>query len=142
MRKNRWSRPCQATAGDRAEPEPASGGSRVTGHEDGYSGPARLTTGKAAFDVQVEFRGHSEPIDGRYHWYGRIVKDEALTAALRGLKATAVIQTPQGNAQCEVGEPDMWDRYRVTGYSTPPFSRPAHDVTRVRPPGPRTLSGC
>ena len=94
-------------------------------HEGGYSGPARLTIGQAEFDVQVELRGHFEPIDGRYHWYGRIAKNDALTAALRGRKAAGVIETPQGSASCDAAEPDMWDRYRITGYSTPPFLLPA-----------------
>jgi Domain of unknown function (DUF4873) len=91
--------------------------------DDGYAGPARLTIGQAEFDVQVELRGHFEPIDGRYHWYGRVARSEPLAAALRGLKAAGVIHTPHGNGDCEVAEPDTWDRYRVTGYSTPPFPR-------------------
>jgi hypothetical protein len=93
----------------------------VSDREDGYSGAARLTIGQAVFDVQVELRGYFEPIDGRYHWYGRVAQSEALSAALGGLKAAAVIQTPQGSGPCEVAEPDTWDRYRITGYSTPPF---------------------
>jgi len=97
----------------------------MIGNEDGYRGPAQLTVGQAVFDVQVDLRGHFEPIDGRYHWYGRIAKSEALEAVLRGLKAAAVIQTPQGSGPCEVAEPDTWDRYRITGYSTPPFLLPA-----------------
>ena len=81
------------------------------------------------FDVEVDLRGHFEPIDGRYHWYGRIGKNEALAAALRGLKTSGVIQTPQGSGPCEVAEPDAWDRYRITGYSTPPFSLLAPDLS-------------
>ncbi|HUA40633.1 MAG TPA: DUF4873 domain-containing protein [Streptosporangiaceae bacterium] len=91
--------------------------------DDGYSGPARLVIGPAEFDVEVELRGHFEPIDGRYHWYGRVARSEPLAAALRGLKTAGVIHTPHGNAQCDVAEPDTWDRYRITGYSTPPFPR-------------------
>ncbi len=101
----------------------------MTGNDDGYSGPARLTIGQAVFDVEVDLRGHFEPIDGRYHWYGRIGKNEALAAALRGLKTSGVIQTPQGSGPCEVAEPDAWDRYRITGYSTPPFSLLAPDLS-------------
>ena len=93
----------------------------MSDRENGYSGLARLTIGEAVFDVQVELRGYFEPIDGRYHWYGRVAPSEALAAALGGLKAAAIIQTPQGSGACEVAEPDPWDRYRITGYSTPPF---------------------
>lgn len=88
---------------------------------DGYSGPARLTVGQTRFDVRVELRGHFEPIDGRYHWYGRIARNDLLDAALRGAKAAGVLETSQGSSPCEVAEPDTWGRYRVTGQSTPPF---------------------
>jgi hypothetical protein len=89
--------------------------------EDGYCGPATLTIGSARFDVRVELRGHFEPIDGRYHWYGRIAKDEGLAALLRGSAGAGVIDTGYGTSLCEFAEPDLWDRYRITGYSTPPF---------------------
>ncbi len=42
------------------------------GDSDGYEGTAVLEVGGARFDVQVRLRGHFQPIDGRYHWYGRI----------------------------------------------------------------------
>jgi hypothetical protein len=100
----------------------------MSGPDDGYCGPARLTVGTAVFDVQVELRGHFEPIDGRYHWYGRIARSEALATALRGLKSAGVIQTPHGSTPCEVAEPDPWERYRITGYSTPPFPLVSPDL--------------
>jgi Domain of unknown function (DUF4873) len=105
----------------------------VSDHEDGYSGPARLTIGQAVFDIQVELRGHFEPIDGRYHWYGRIARSEALAVALRGLKTAGVIRTPHGSGPCEIAEPDTWDRYRITGYSTPPFPLPQPDPADLGP---------
>lgn len=95
--------------------------SRADTANDGYSGPATLTIGNARFDVRVELRGHFEPIDGRYHWYGRIAVSESLGEMLAGAKASGVLQTPHGAGPCEVSEPDTWQRYRLTGYSTPPF---------------------
>jgi hypothetical protein len=88
---------------------------------DGYAGPARLTIGEVLFEVQVELRGRFEPIDGRYHWYGRIARNDPLSERLGGTKAEGLLQTEEGASPCEVAEPDTWDRYRVTGYSTPPF---------------------
>jgi hypothetical protein len=93
--------------------------------EDGYSGPARLTVGNAVFDVEVELRGHFEPIDGRYHWYGRIARNDRLAEAVGGTKAAGRLETSQGSSPCELAEPDLWHRYRITGYSTPPFDRSA-----------------
>jgi len=96
--------------------------------EDGYSGAARLRIGEARFDVQVELRGHFEPIDGRYHWYGRIASHASLDDLLSGGKASGVLQTPHGSSPCEVCEPDTWQRYRLTGYSTPPFGLSVPDA--------------
>ncbi|HWF80956.1 MAG TPA: DUF4873 domain-containing protein [Streptosporangiaceae bacterium] len=95
--------------------------------DDGYSGPATLTIDDVSLDVQVELRGHFEPIDGRYHWYGRIASNESLAELLAGAKASGVLLTSHGRGPCEVSEPDTWQRYRVTGYSTPPFRLSAPD---------------
>ena len=46
-------------------------------HEPGeeYAGPARI----GATGVEVSLRGHFQPIDGRFHWWGRIGTDPDLT---------------------------------------------------------------
>ena len=92
--------------------------------EDGYRGPARLVFGERQFAVEVDLRGHFQPIDGRYHWYGRITANPELSAALSGKKRCARLHTPQGEAAAELSDPDPWDRYRVSGVSTPPFRLP------------------
>ncbi|PPK63462.1 DUF4873 domain-containing protein [Actinokineospora auranticolor] len=89
--------------------------------EDGYSGAATLVVGEREFAVTVELRGHFQPIDGYYRWYGRIAADRELSAQVGGRKTTAVLRTPQGAATGELSDPDPWDRYRITGSSTPPF---------------------
>jgi hypothetical protein len=94
----------------------------VTGRgEDGYQGPATVVVGSSRFEVEVALRGHFQPIDGRYHWYGRIARCGPLAAAAGPGRAPAVIVTRQGCAPCELSEPDPWGRYRVSGISTPPF---------------------
>jgi Domain of unknown function (DUF4873) len=89
--------------------------------DDGYAGPAKLTVGTDQFEVEVELRGHFEPIDGLYHWYGRIASDEVLTQRLGGAKVDGVITTEHGTSPCVLVDPDLWHRYRITGRSTPPF---------------------
>jgi cation diffusion facilitator CzcD-associated flavoprotein CzcO len=91
------------------------------GHEDGYLGPATLAVRDQSFGVQVELRGHFEPIDGRYHWYGRAGKHENLLRALGTARADATLTTPGGTAPCQLSDPDPWGRYRITGISTPPY---------------------
>ncbi len=91
------------------------------GDSDGYEGTAVLEVGGSRFDVRVRLRGHFQPIDGRYHWYGRIDAHEGLTDLLGQGKTSGVLTTADGSAPGEVSEPDPSGRYRVTGISTPPF---------------------
>jgi cation diffusion facilitator CzcD-associated flavoprotein CzcO len=90
--------------------------------EDGYQGTARLEVGERGFDVRVELRGYFQPIDGRYHWYGRIAADPALDEVLAPGRRRGTLTTPQGSAAADVGDPDPWGRYRIEGFSTPPFA--------------------
>lgn len=91
--------------------------------DDGYRGPAsvRFADGQM-FDVEVTLRGYVEPLDGRYHWYGRVAVHAELEARLGGKRAQAVVSTPQGEAAGELADVDPWGRYRITGVSTPPFA--------------------
>lgn len=88
---------------------------------DGYAGPAELRLGGRTFSVRAELRGYFEPIDGRYHWYGRLARHTELQAAMTAGRASAVLSTPEGTARCEVTDPDPWWRYRVAGVGSPPF---------------------
>ncbi len=89
--------------------------------EDGYQGTARLEVAERSFDVRVELRGYFQPIDGRYHWYGRIAADPALDEVLGAGRRRGTLTTPQGSAPADMGDPDPWGRYRIEGISTPPF---------------------
>jgi hypothetical protein len=89
--------------------------------DDGYAGPAQLTLDPDQFEVEVDLRGHFEPIDGQYHWYGRIASYDALDQHLGGAKADGTLTTDHGTSPCVVSDPDLWHRYRITGRSTPPF---------------------
>jgi hypothetical protein len=86
-------------------------------HEPGeqYDGPARIGTN----DVQVRLRGHFQPIDGRFHWWGRIGSDPALGADASG--STVTLETPHGAAEGRLSDVDPWGRLRITGTGRPPF---------------------
>ncbi len=91
---------------------------------EGYDGPATLVTASTNVEVEVTLRGLFEPIDGRYHWYGRIAaSDEVdeLVAALVDSKADLSLRTPHGEAATRLSDRDTWGRYRVTGTGRPPF---------------------
>jgi len=107
---------------------------------DGFSGPARLRLGSIDLDVQADLRGQFDPIDGRYHWYGRLERHDGLTAAMAGQgRAAGVLTTPEGRAECELSDPDPWQRYRVSGVSTPPF-RSELSAAAADAGGPATAS--
>jgi hypothetical protein len=90
--------------------------------EDGYTGEATLTLDGTSLTVQVVLRGNFEPVDGRYHWYGRIQPHASLSVGPR--KPDAVLKTPFGEATGTLSDPDTWGRYRITGTSRPPFDVP------------------
>src|SRR5947208_13946042 len=92
--------------------------------DDGYTGQATLRVGEREFTVNVQLRGHFQPIDGFYRWYGRIATNAELSALLGGKKTAASITTADGSADGELSDPDPWDRYRIMGVSTPPFRLP------------------
>ena len=102
--------------------------------EDGYEGPARLVVGDDAFDVQVVLGGHLEPLDGKYHWYGRVVQNDAVDAAKKGGATSGVLTIGDGvGAEGRLAEHDAWGNLRITGLGAPPFERDDIEVTFVRP---------
>ncbi|MFL6108367.1 MAG: DUF4873 domain-containing protein [Marmoricola sp.] len=93
-------------------------------HEQGeeYAGPAQISgdDGLDPIDVEVHLRGHFEPLDGRFHWFGRISADPALAERYRS-GTTVALSTPHGIAAGKVADLDPWGRFRVTGLGAPPF---------------------
>ena len=92
--------------------------------EDGYQGRATLVVDEKELTVEVDLRGHFQPIDGYYRWYGRIKANPTLSELAGGKKHKVEIRTPEGSAHGEISDPDPWDRYRIMGKSTPPFAVP------------------
>ncbi|MCW2782941.1 MAG: hypothetical protein JWR35_3390 [Marmoricola sp.] len=84
-----------------------------------YDGPATLRDGSDPVEVDVRLRGHFEPIDGRFHWYGRIARNDVLPQERSGSRVT--IETPHGSADGRLSDVDPWGRFRVTGTGRPPF---------------------
>lgn len=91
----------------------------MTEHEhDEYDGPVTLVAGDAAVETTATLRGHFEPIDGRFHWYGRLAPGDS--PALRS-GAAVTLTTPHGAADGRLCDVDPWGRLRVTGVGRPPF---------------------
>ncbi|TLG08788.1 DUF4873 domain-containing protein [Nocardia cyriacigeorgica] len=90
-------------------------------HFDGYIGPAELRVREVCFPVEVTLRGFFHPAVGRYQWYGRVRAQDELAALVKGRKQEATLSTPSGEAVGVLSDPDLWGRYRLVGYSKPPF---------------------
>lgn len=90
--------------------------------EPGYAGPATVLIADREVAVDVVLRGYFEPIDGFYHWYGRVATNAELAALVVGNRAGVVLRTPEGEQPAELSDPDLWSRFRIGGISTPPFT--------------------
>lgn len=106
-----------------------SGGAQPTGtaqnrepNED-YRGPIRVHLDDAVVEVDGRLHGFFQPIDGSYHWYGRLSPDERLSAqgAERG-RSTIEISVGDGSrTPARLGERNPWGGHRITGTGAPPF---------------------
>lgn len=99
--------------------------SDLSGKPD-FRGDATLTFGKpeAQFEVEIELRGHSQPIDGRYRWYGRIRPHEQLDRFMQncgGRNRSGAVRTDSGEGAVVVSDVDFWGRYRLQGTGMPPY---------------------
>lgn len=92
---------------------------REAAHE--YSGPATLDAPGAELPVTVTLSGHPDPIDGRYHWYGRVSAENP--AVLPEPRRGHVRLTLPGGiaADATLQERDPWGGLRIAGVGTPPF---------------------
>ena len=85
-----------------------------------YDGPATVLLESTEIPVEVRLRGHFEPIDGKFHWYGRIAADPVLTER-NPSGATIQLRTPHGTATGRLSDVDPWGRFRVAGTGRPPL---------------------
>jgi hypothetical protein len=94
-------------------------------HTEGYRGPATLTVDGRDLPVQVVLDARHEPLDGRLHWFGRVVLDDGagpeLYTALTASTSRIGLSTGAATAEARIGDVDPWGRYRVTGVGVPPF---------------------
>ncbi|ADG96897.1 conserved hypothetical protein [Segniliparus rotundus DSM 44985] len=92
--------------------------------EHDYEGPVQVEVDGHTFTAQAVLRGHQQPLDGRFRWYGRIKADAALKEIV-GERANGSVTTEHGTAKGVLDDLDFWDRYRVVGRSRPPFHVPS-----------------
>ncbi|HKT00561.1 MAG TPA: FAD-dependent oxidoreductase [Rugosimonospora sp.] len=107
-----------------------------------YAGPALLRTGEVDSPVEVSLSGHVEPLDGRYHWAGRIAPYPGLAELVRGGRGTAVATLRIGAGAAvpaRLTEVDPWGGVRVTGTGAPPWpDQEPPEPVNGRPAAPAT----
>jgi hypothetical protein len=88
----------------------------------GYDGQATLTVGGQPIEVTVHLDGHLEPLDGRFHWYGRIERSTAVAAVkdAGGTSGTVAIDD-RPPVELRLAEYDPWGHIQVNGTGVPPY---------------------
>ena len=89
---------------------------------EGYSGPAQVVVDDAEVEVTVDLRGRFEPLDGTFHWYGRVdpTSSGILAETVRSGCEVRVLTT-YGEAGGRLSDRDPWGRFRLAGQGRPPF---------------------
>ncbi|MGW3542560.1 DUF4873 domain-containing protein [Nocardia niigatensis] len=86
-----------------------------------YSGAALLDAPGTEVAVQVTLTGHLDPIDGQFHWHGRISATDGTELPDPG--HGQVFLTVPGGAPAPgvLQERDPWGNLRIAGIGAPPF---------------------
>ncbi|MFI6429527.1 DUF4873 domain-containing protein [Rhodococcus oryzae] len=101
--------------------------------DDAYAGSAALTADEVTVTVRVHLSGHFEPLDGNYHWYGRIAGDKLTELKQRGRSAMHLTIPGGPETPATLAEQDPWGNYRITGVGAPPFPLEPVEIVEVRP---------
>ncbi|KRA31363.1 MULTISPECIES: DUF4873 domain-containing protein [unclassified Nocardioides] len=84
-----------------------------------YDGPATVVVDDTEQAVTVTLRGAFQPLDGHFHWYGRIVATPELATLRSGTDVR--LRTEHGESEGRVSDRDPWGRLRIAGTGVPPF---------------------
>ncbi|SDZ16770.1 protein of unknown function [Micromonospora pattaloongensis] len=88
-----------------------------------YDGPALI----GATPVRLRLAGRWEPIDGRYHWGGRVAPDPAIAQLVRAGRRDVRVTIADRSAPARLAEVDPWGGVRITGVGTPPWPAEEED---------------
>lgn len=93
-------------------------------YEVDYRGAALLTLGGERLGAEVVLAGHFEPLDGKYHWYGRVTGSAAVRAMRERAPRGAVDVAVPGRepVAARLTEVDPHGNVRVEGVGRPPFA--------------------
>lgn len=90
--------------------------------DEAYSGHAVVQIECARYPATVVLAGHFEPLDGRYHWGGRILPvREVADAVRRGARAATLLVDDRPFA-VQLAEVDPWSGVRIRAIGAPPWA--------------------
>lgn len=69
--------------------------------------------------VRLHAGGRFEPVDGRYHWAGRVEPEPRLVRLLRSGRRDVEIRIGERVTRARLTEVDPWGGVRITGVGTP-----------------------
>jgi hypothetical protein len=82
----------------------------------------------AEIPVRATLSGYVDPLDGRYHWGGRIGSDERVVALLRAGRREVTLQVDGGERlPARLTEADPWGGVIVSATGRPPWPAPELD---------------
>ncbi|MCZ7437851.1 DUF4873 domain-containing protein [Micromonospora sp. WMMC241] len=82
-----------------------------------WQGPAEV----AGTPVRLHAAGRWEPVDGRYHWAGRIEPEPRVARLLRAGRRDVEVRIGDRVAPARLTEVDPWGGVRITGVGPPPW---------------------
>jgi hypothetical protein len=90
--------------------------------DEGYEGAAVLN---GEIPVWTALSGYVDPLDGLYHWGGRIHPDERVVALLRAGKRDVTLQVNGAEPlPARLSEADPWGGVLVAATGGPPWPAP------------------
>jgi cation diffusion facilitator CzcD-associated flavoprotein CzcO len=90
-----------------------------------FAGSAVLAAGEDTYDVRVWLSGRLEPVDGRYHWGGRIAAHDGVAQLVREGRRVVTLRTADDGGSAvpaRLGEVDAWGGIGVRATGTPPWA--------------------
>ena len=102
--------------------EPGDG---TYGRKTAYRGPVTVRVDGAPVEVDAQLHGFFQPIDGSYHWYGRLAPDERISTWVAEHGRRAPIDVSVGDRDpvpARLGESNPWGGHRIAGTGPPPHA--------------------
>jgi len=90
---------------------------------DGYAGPVVVVAGDVTVRADARLTGRVEPVDGRFHWGGRLAPNAELAGLVRGGARAVLLRLDNGpSCDARLQEVDPWGGVRVSAVGSPPWT--------------------